>query len=225
VAWGHAVAARRSRSSSSARSAAGAPAALPCITRVAPAATDAGLVTVYRWTATDDGLHLSVSVTPDGEWPCPLPRLGVRLGLPAAYGEVTWAGLGPGEAYPDTRTAAMAGRWTMPVDALQTPYVYPQENGARAGVRWAELRTEQGGGLRIEGGPEDWLTARRWTTEQLAAARHHSELTPGDTVWLHLDHALHGIGSRSCGPGVLPQYELHAEPAGFAFTFRILADR
>ncbi|GLX47649.1 hypothetical protein Shyhy01_05990 [Streptomyces hygroscopicus subsp. hygroscopicus] len=100
------------------------------------------------------------------------------------------------------------------MDELQTPYVRPQENGARIDVRWAEL-----GGLRVEGDPVFFLTARRWTGEQLDAAAHRSDLVPGDTVWVGLDHAQHGIGSQSCGPGPLPRYRLWAEPAEFSFVF------
>jgi beta-galactosidase len=187
--------------------------ALTVRTRVAPAAWEMGLVTVYRWTSDGDRLKLTVSVSPEGEWTVPLPRLGVRFGLSTAD-RVQWYGGGPGEAYADTRAASMVGRWQSTVDDLQTPYVRPQENGARADVRWAEL-----GGLRIEGDPEFSLTARRWTTEQLDAAAHLTDLTPGDTVWVNLDHAQHGIGSASCGPGVLPQYQLRAEPAEFSFVF------
>ncbi|GAA2259250.1 glycoside hydrolase family 2 TIM barrel-domain containing protein [Streptomyces indiaensis] len=187
--------------------------ALTVHTRVAPAAREAGLDTVYRWTSDGERLRLRVSVTPEGDWTVPLPRLGVRFGLPQAD-VVEWFGGGPGEAYPDTATASMVGRWRSTVDGLQTPYVRPQENGARADVRWVEL-----GGLRVEGEPEFWFTARRWTTEQLDAARHRTDLTAGDTVWVNLDHGLHGIGSQSCGPGPLPQYFLKAEPAEFSFVF------
>ena len=187
--------------------------ALTVRTRVAPAAREVGLDTVYRWTSDGERLRLTVSVTPEGDWTVPLPRLGVRFGL-AEADRVEWFGGGPGEAYPDTGTASMVGRWRSTVDGLQTPYVRPQENGARADVRWVEL-----GGLRIEGDPEFWFTARRWTTEQLDAARHRTDLTAGDTVWVNLDHGQHGIGSQSCGPGPLPQYFLKAEPAEFSFVF------
>jgi beta-galactosidase len=186
--------------------------ALTVRTRVAPAGREIGLRTVYRWTSDGDRLRLTVSVGPEGEWTVPLPRLGIRFAL-AAADEVRWFGGGPGEAYPDTREASAIGLWHATVDALQTPYVRPQENGARADVRWAEL-----GGLRIEGDPEFWLTARRWTTQQLDAARHRTDLTPGDRVWVTLDHGQHGIGSQSCGPGPLPRYFLHAEPAEFSFV-------
>uniref|UniRef100_UPI001C258B55 beta-galactosidase small subunit family protein n=1 Tax=Streptomyces sp. AC550_RSS872 TaxID=2823689 RepID=UPI001C258B55 len=181
--------------------------------RVAPAAWEFGLAIVYRWTSDGERLKLTVSVTPQGEWPVPLPRLGIRFGLGQAD-QIKWFGGGPGEAYPDTRSASMIGRWHSTVDELQTPYVRPQENGASADVRWVEL-----GGLRIEGDPEFWFTARRWTTEQLDTATHLTDLAPGDTVWVNFDHALHGIGTASCGPGVLPQYQLQAEPAEFSFVF------
>jgi beta-galactosidase len=32
-------------------------------------------------------------------------------------------------------------------------------------------------------------------------------------VHLNLDIAKNGLGTESCGPGVLPQYRLHAHPA------------
>ncbi|MFI9227795.1 glycoside hydrolase family 2 TIM barrel-domain containing protein [Streptomyces rimosus] len=189
-------------------------------TRVAPAGSGLALGADYRWSADGGRLRLEVSVRPYGDWPCPLPRLGVRMGLCGSLMTARWYGGGPGEAYPDTRAAARTGLWSMPVDALQTPYVRPQENGARIGTRWVELARSDGSGLRVEGEPEFWFTARRWTSEQLDAARHTTDLTPGDRVWLHLDHAQHGIGSLSCGPGVLPEYALTVAPARFVLVLR-----
>jgi beta-galactosidase len=188
-------------------------------TRVAPAATDLGLEVTYVWTA---GLELTVEVTPYGEWDVPLPRMGVRFGVPAALRRVEWFGLGPGEAYPDTRLAARVGRFAATVDELQTPYLMPQENGSRADVRWAEL-TGEGPGLRLEGRPHFALTVRPWTSEALAAARHPADLVPHpDWLWVNADHALQGIGTASCGPGVLPPYRLDARPMSFGLAFRAL---
>lgn len=141
------------------------------------------------------------------------------MALPAAYGDVTWFGRGPGEAYPDTGLAARVGRWSATVEDLQTPYVYPQENGHRAGVRWAELTGADGRGVRVAGDPEFGLTARRWTTADLERARHRPDLVPGERVHVTLDHAQHGVGTASCGPGALPAYELRAEPVTFRLRF------
>ncbi|GAX55843.1 glycoside hydrolase family 2 TIM barrel-domain containing protein [Streptomyces olivochromogenes] len=188
--------------------------ALTVRTRVAPAAREVALRTVYRWTSDGTRLRLTVSVAPEGDWRLPLPRLGIRLGLAGSVHGARWFGGGPGEAYPDTKSASMVGRWESTIDGLQTPYVRPQENGARADVRWVEI-----GGLRVEGEPEFWFTARRWTSEQLDAAEHPTDLLAGDTVWVNLDHGQQGIGSQSCGPGALEQYQLRPAPAEFTFHF------
>ncbi|WP_051819832.1 glycoside hydrolase family 2 TIM barrel-domain containing protein [Streptomyces sp. NRRL S-920] len=194
--------------------------ALTVRTRVAPAASDLGLRVEYRWRSDGPRLLLTLEVAPEGEWTVPLPRVGIRFGLPGASGRVRWFGGGPGEAYPDTCAASMTGLWESDVDAMQTPYVRPQENGARPGLRWAEI-----GGLRVDTGDGPWFTARRWTTEQLDAARHRTDLVPGDTVWVNLDIGQQGIGSQSCGPGALPQYQLHARPARLDATFRTAVTR
>ncbi|MEV4893379.1 glycoside hydrolase family 2 TIM barrel-domain containing protein, partial [Nonomuraea sp. NPDC055795] len=190
---------------------------LTVVTRVAPAASDLGLRTTYTWTGVDDGVLLEVHVVPEGEWKHLIPRLGVAMSLPATYDQVTWYGRGPGEAYPDTGLAARVGRWSATVDDLQTPYVFPQENGHRAEVRWATLTDETGAGLQIAG--NYGLTARRWTTADLEAARHLPDLVPGDRIHLNLDLAHHGIGSASCGPGVLPHYELQAQQSTLTLHF------
>ncbi|MCK2219154.1 DUF4981 domain-containing protein [Actinomadura sp. ATCC 31491] len=185
-------------------------------TRVAPAASDLGMRATYRWTAgADGGLLLRVEIEPEGDWPGPIPRLGLSMTLPGtAVDRVTWFGRGPGEAYPDTGLAARVGRWTATLDELQTPYVHPQENGHRAEVRWADF-----GPFLVSGDPVFGMTARRWGTEELAAARHRPDLVPGDRVHLHLDLAHQGIGTATCGPGTLPAYDLHARPATFTLRF------
>lgn len=188
-------------------------------TRLAPAARDLGLDVTYRWTADAETLWLDLTVTARGEWICPLPRLGIDLTVPGALGAVEWFGRGPGEAYRDMAQGVRIGRFTDTVDGLQTPYLRPQENGRRIGTRWLELWDEAGSGLRIQGDPEFEFTARRWSDHGLDTARHPHELVAGDRVHLRVDTDHHGVGSASCGPGVLPAHGLvagnHRLRAGF----------
>ena len=170
--------------------------------RVAPAATHLGLSTTYRWTACGDTLRLTVEVTPDGDWKLPLPRLGLRMALPGEFQYVEWFGLGPGEAYRDSRRAVRVGRFRATVDELQTPYVFPQENGNRADVRWLTLRDDTGAGLAVAGEPVIDVTARRWTSEALDAARHPIDLRPEERIWLNLDYAPERPGLRVLRPRV-----------------------
>jgi beta-galactosidase len=173
-------------------------------TRVAAAAFDTGFFATYRWTGCEDGVALALEVIPEGEWPFPLPRVGVRFAVPTPVERVEWFGRGPGEAYPDSHLAARVGRFSAGLDELQTPYLMPQENGHRTETRWAQV-----GGLRIEGRPHLGLTVRPWTSEALAAARHPPDLVADpDWVWINADLAQQGLGSASCGPGVLPRYRL-----------------
>jgi beta-galactosidase len=198
--------------------------ALVVDTRVAPAGRAFGLRTIYRWTsAGTNAVRLHLTVTPDGEWPedVSLPRIGVRLTLPAHLDQVTWFGYGPGEAYSDTRSAVRVGRFSRSVDQWQTPYIYPQENGHRIDVRNALLHGADGEGLSIEGEPVFGLTVRRWTTADLDAARRLTELVPRHRIFVNLDLAQNGIGSASCGPNPpLPQYRLAVAPMEFAVTLR-----
>ncbi len=183
-------------------------------TRVAPAATDLAVLTTYTWKGLGvDRLGLVVDVDVQGEWPCPLPMLGIVLGLPGPLERVEWFGRGPGEAYPDTGQAARIGRFYRSVAEMQTPYVFPQENGRRADVRWASVTDGSGGGLRISGGAPFGLTVRPWTAHALDRAAHPVDLVPDGQTWLTLDVGHNGIGSASCGPSLPAAYRL---PAGAA---------
>jgi len=194
------------------------PAGLLVRTRVAPAGTDLALLADYEWEADPGGpgrIWLTVRTQPTGPWPCPLPRLGVGMTVPDALREVSWFGLGPGEAYRDSMAAARVGRYASTVDDMQTPYVRPQENGNRHQVRWARLARPGGAGLAITGMPWFDLTARRWSTRALDTATHTYQLQPDGKVHLNLDIAHHGIGSASCGPDLPGRHQLIPAPAIF----------
>jgi beta-galactosidase len=193
--------------------------ALSVVAHVMPAGSDVGYEVEYRWHAHDGGLHLDVVGSPLGSWQVPVPRLGVRLAVPAALGRVEWLGLGPGESYPDAVASVRQGRFAADVADLQEPCVRPQENGARRGVRRLTL---SGGAaaLTVTGGPFI-VTARPWTSETLAAAAHPTDLVPDPCwLWVTLDAEHHGLGSGACGPVELPQYRLDARRFRLSLGFR-----
>ena len=184
-------------------------------TRVAPAGTDRGVRVDYDWKPVRDGLLLTVRIEPDGSWPEPIARLAVCLTLPPSLDRVRWFGRGPGESYPDTGMANRVGVFESAVEDLQTPYIRPQENGRRADVRWATVTDPSGRGLKVTGMPHFGLTVRPWSSAAMVAARHRNELTPGPELELALDAGHQGIGTASCGPGALPEYELFLRKKDF----------
>jgi len=164
-------------------------------------------------------LHVALTMRPDGEWPKMLPRVGVQLRLPQTLEHVRWFGLGPGESYPDSCQAGRLGVFDRTVDELYTPYVYPQENGNRMGVRWVALMDAQGRGFVVRGQPLLNFSAHWYTPEDFDRATHACELVKRDFVTLNLDHRQNGLGSASCGPGPLEMYWLKPEPFAFSFVF------
>ena len=189
-------------------------------TRVSAANSGLFVDVDYRWWLTDD-LGLRVEVTPSPGWDCTWPRVGVRLDLPGRLTEASWFGSGPDESYPDTRQAAQVGRFSAAIDDLVARYSRPQESGHRAELRELEIGDGDGVRLRVRtaanaAGHRPGFTLRRHTPQQVDRAAHPYELSASDRVYLFLDDAVHGIGSRSCGLDVLPEHALW--PSARAFT-------
>lgn len=180
-----------------------------------------GIDTTFTWTAAADGLHLRAVVVPFGAWDCTWPRLGLRFELPGSMADepVDWFGTGPAESYPDSASAALVGRFSAAVDELTVRYARPQESGHRPGLRELDW-----GGLHLATVPRQGrrpgFTVSRWTAQELSVADHPHELPASDRVLLYVDHAQHGLGSRACGPDVLPRYALWPQAADLEIVLR-----
>ena len=61
------------------------------------------------------------------------------------------------------------------------------------------------------------ISASHLTSADLAAAAHTHELTPRKEITLCIDHRQRGLGGASCGPDVLRQYVVSAQPVSFSF--------
>jgi len=113
------------------------------------------------------------------------------------------------------------------VDALQVPYVLPQENGNRTDVRWVEIapavRADPAAGLRIDSSSTFDFSASHHGAEQLWMARHTSDLVRHPQVFLTLDIGQRGVGTATCGPDTLERYRLRPAPVSLTLCFRMLA--
>jgi beta-galactosidase/beta-glucuronidase len=174
----------------------------------------------YTYTVYGSGdVVLDVSVLPQGALP-PLPRIGLQMILPGAYDTFTWYGRGPHESYIDRQEGARVGVYRGTVDEQYEPYIMPQENGNKTGVRWVALTAGDGSGLLVVGQPPINASAHHLSTKNLTAARHTFELERQDEVTLNLDYRQAGLGSASCGPGTRDEYLLQPEPVQFSLRLR-----
>ena len=71
-----------------------------------------------------------------------LPRVGVRLAAPPGLRQAVWLGRGPHECYADRKAGAHVGLYGAATAAMRVPYVFPQESGGRADVRWLAVLPE-----------------------------------------------------------------------------------
>ncbi len=147
-----------------------------------------------------------------------LPRVGSVIELAAGLDRVTWFGAGPHESYPD-RKLARIGRFESRVADQVVPYIWPQENGGHADVRWLELTDAGGVGVRITLGRPSQVSVLPYRAADLAAANHQADLRAHPSTVVHLDAAHRGVGTASCGPDTLPQYLLHAGTYRWSWVF------
>ena len=192
--------------------------------RVGTAGSNLFVDMTYHWWLTD-GLALLVDVAPSPGWDCTWPRVGVRVDLPPELRYASWFGTGPNESYPDTRQAARVGRFAADVDHLNVAYSRPQETGHRADLRSLVISDDSAARLRITTWPNQQrhrpgFTLTRYTPQQLDQARHPYQLPASDHVYLFIDDAVHGIGSRACGVDVLPKHALWPSRRQFTLVFR-----
>ncbi len=151
-----------------------------------------------------------------------LPRVGVTLALIPGLEQLAWFGRGPLENYSDRKAAAVVGRYTSTVSEQYIPYVMPQEHGHHTDTRWAALTDPAGRGLRMSGLLTFEFSASHFTADDLFRAKHTCDLTPRAETLLNIDLAQRGLGTASCGPDTLAQYQLLKREYRFAFVLSAL---
>lgn len=189
--------------------------------RLAPPSLGWGIRLTYRWRVEGSGaVRLTVTAEPEGVGPTLWPRFGVVLRLPLALGEVSWQGRGPGESYVDSFQGQRLGVYQASVDALTTPYIFPQENGSHFQTTWMAMTNGRGVGLMAVAEDPLAFSAQRFSRQALEAATHRQDLVPEDHITLHLDWRQQGLGSASCGPDALAEHQLHSGPVTWSVRLR-----
>jgi len=146
-----------------------------------------------------------------------LPRYGLKLVMPRGNEYVEFFGYGPHESYIDKHRSTYKGRFETTVSKMHEDYLYPQENGSHYGTEWALVTNALGMGLLFVGMDEFSFNASHYTPENLTEAKHPHELRKQPETIIHIDYKMSGVGSNSCGPKLLPKYQLNER----CFSFRL----
>ena len=172
-----------------------------------------------KYTAVDERTILvEMDYQPSGEEKPIMPKIGIRMRIPADFTNIEYYGRGPWENYPDRKRSAFIGHYQMPLSEFETEYIHPQDNGCRTDVRWFNISNGQRS-LRIKGCQPLCIRAWDYGEEDLTSAKHPNEINRGRFVNLNIDLNVHGVGGiDSWGQRTLPQYTIDGnKPYHFAF--------
>ncbi|MFK0158584.1 glycoside hydrolase family 2 TIM barrel-domain containing protein [Streptomyces sp. NPDC090493] len=193
--------------------------------RVTVLAEYAGTVGVVRhrqeFTPVEGGVRVDESAELPEEF-ADVARVGSVFETVAGLDLLEWFGQGPWESYPDRAAGAPVGHHSLPVDALFTPYLRPQESGGRHGVRRFTLSAPDATGLAVELDEPRQVSVSRYRAEDLTAVAHHDELVPRAGCVVHIDAAHRGLGTASCGPDTFPSYLVAPGLHRWSWTLRVL---
>ncbi len=176
----------------------------------------------YSVFATGD-VHIQVHYEFLGEWP-DLPKVGNHFQMPVEFDQVKWYGNGPHETYADRKTSAIVGIYSGTVAQQHFPYIAPQENGNKTGVRWAEVTNAKGLGMLIIADSLVNFTIHDYSDADLQAAKKQgATLQRGKGIFVNIDLIQMGLGGDdSWSPRVHDQYRIKQRSFDYGYRLHII---
>ena len=147
-----------------------------------------------------------------------MARLGLTFRVSNTYDQVSYLGRGENETYIDRNQSGKIGVYQTTPERMFHYYVAPQSTGNRTDVRWAKLANTSGEGLFVESNRAFQFSIIPFSDVLLEKVRHINELERDGLLTVHLDAEQAGVGTATCGPGVLPQYLVPLKKQSFEFT-------
>ena len=166
----------------------------------------------------DGPMKVQTTFEPDTSLVKSMARLGITFEMKDTYENVTYLGRGEHETYTDRNQSGKIGVYKTTPERMFHYYVVPQSTGNRTDVRWMQLTDEHGKGCWIEANSFFQFSTVPFSDVILEKARHINELKRDGKITIHLDAEQAGVGTATCGPGVLPSYLVPLTKQTFDFT-------
>lgn len=193
----------------------------------------------------DGVMHVSATLDAVPEFKVQsIPRIGLRLRVPAEYDNVTYYGRGESDNYWDRKTGSFIGLYSTTAEDMYFPYVRPQETGHRTDVRWFSVSAKEGHGLKFVADDVIEFNALRNSVEDFDSQNsdhevqinyynntdvdvtngrkqtHINDIRPRDFVEVCVDKIMMGVGGdNSWGAAVNPKYIIDGSVANsYGFT-------
>mgnify|MGYP002104850243 FL=1 len=147
-----------------------------------------------------------------------IPRIGLQFEIEKELQNIDWYGRGPHENYIDRESGAAIGIYQTTLNQWTTPYVRPQENSNRGGIRW--LRFSQGTHQLQFSAVGEPFCASAWpyTISTLEQTTHDFELKMHNNIIVDIDCNQMGVGGDcSWGLPVLQKYQIKSGKYQYKF--------
>jgi beta-galactosidase len=159
-----------------------------------------------------------------------IPRIGMKMQMPAEITQLEYLGRGPWENYCDRNSSTFVGLYQSSIADQYVPYVRPQENGHRTEVRWMALTNNEGNGLLIVADSLIEFNALNNPVEDFDAGenkdsnlKHINDIKPKDLVEIHVDYRMMGVaGDNSWGARPYDQYQIKPSSEGYKYGFTMI---
>ncbi len=155
-------------------------------------------------------------------WVPSLPKVGVQMKVSNELVTTEWVGYAQ-ETYPDRQSCGFVGHYEAPTDDLFHCYVHPQTAGNHLETRYVSF---------FDGEHNRILSAQLenqncqfsiypYSDENIEQAKHTNNLKRADYYTLNIDYAQSGLGTATCGPGVLEKDLLKSKPLAFVLHLSV----
>ena len=163
-----------------------------------------------------------------------IPRIGMRMQLPASVVNAEYYGRGPWENYSDRKTSTFIDRYQSPIADMVTKYILPQENGHHTDASWLALTERSGRGLLFVADDTFEFNASNYLLETISNGetlnnssavgdaprnKHLNDYKPSQLVDLFIDYKMMGVGGNNSW-GAIPMDDYLIKPSSTPVTYR-----
>lgn len=147
-----------------------------------------------------------------------VPRFGMRFALDEGFENIEYFGKGDRECYADMQNYTKMGIWQSTVTGEYEPYIKPQECGNHMNTKWLKLTDKES--VTFTADDKFEFSTLHYTLEELDEKAHAYELEKSGTTEVIISYKNRGVGSASCGPALLEQYQVRDKKIDFGFNIK-----
>ncbi len=171
----------------------------------------------YQYSVSNNNtLNVTCNFEPDTANVKSLARVGLtyRANKQNAW-SISYLGRGEVETYADRKACGLIGVYNTNPSKDFHYYIVPQSTGNHTDTRWVSFNDA----LTVTGDNIFNFSVVPYSDSNIDKANHINELAEDGLVTVHFDAAQTGVGTATCGPDVLPQYQVNVQPYKFSFHF------